>query len=63
MGVSVTFGGVSPLHRHHSVSEDNGFVPPSFDHNGNKCFHFLVPSVYCNVVTSMFYTTVCTLLY
>ena len=33
------------------------------DHNGNKCLHFLVPSMYSNVFTPMFYTTVCTLFY
>ena len=31
--------------------------------NGNKCLHFLVPSMYSNVFTPMFYTTVCTLFY
>ena len=27
------------------------------------CLHFLVPSMYSNVFTPMFYTTVCTLFY
>ena len=29
------------------------------DHNGNKCLHFLVPSMYSNVFSPIFYTTVC----
>ena len=39
------------------------FAYYNLDHNGNKCLHFLVPSMYSNVFTPMFYTTVCTLFY
>ena len=54
---------VRQVQRTQNHCSDSEEIAHDMDHNGNKCSHFLVPSMYSNVFTPMFYTTVCTLFY